>query len=369
MDWAIPEYPRNQVDRAGAILAAEDQIFSAAPQCPFDVFDLGKAYVVVNNWRSAHSFPLNNFQNNLRAKVKGLQSDVLVVQRIKRLESIKAKLCRKATRTMELSQMQDIGGCRAIVRSVQNVDKLLQSYKRARFNHKLRGERNYIIYPKPDGYRGVHLIYQYRSPSSQISNYDNLRIELQIRSRLQHIWATAVEAVGLFTRQALKSNQGSEDWLRFFALMSSVIALMEKTAPVPGTPPDYESLRAEILDVSIKLDAMRTMQAHRATLNWAGSQRRKMLGYLLVHFKSSEHIVSIQNYGPSQSQEANAAYTDAEKIKQLGDNIVLVRVDSIRNLTRAYPNLFLDTGAFTNLLSLVTGSTTLPSISAVQFGA
>ncbi len=206
MSWAIPAYPRNQVDRAGTMLAAEDAIFAGDENCRFTIPDLTGAYAVVNNWRASHSFPLNNFQTNLRAKVKNIQSDVLVVQRIKRLESIKAKLCRSQTQTMELSQMQDIGGCRAIVRSVQNVEKLVQSYKKARFKHKLRGEKDYIAIPKPDGYRGMHLIYQYQSLANQISSYDNLRIEIQLRSKLQHVWATAVEAVGLFTRQALKSN-------------------------------------------------------------------------------------------------------------------------------------------------------------------
>ena len=48
-------------------------------------------------------------------------------------------------------------------------------------------------------------------------------------------------------------------------------------------------------------------------------------------------------------------------------SIALVRVDSIRNLMRAYPNLFLDTGAFTSLLRLVIDSPSLPATSAVQF--
>jgi len=45
---------------------------------------------------------------------------------------------------------------------------------------------------------------------------------------LQHAWATAVEAVGIFTKQALKSNIGDGEWLRLFALMSSEIAVMRR---------------------------------------------------------------------------------------------------------------------------------------------
>jgi hypothetical protein len=68
------------------------------------------------------------------------------------------------------------------------------------------------------------------------STYNGLRIEMQLRSRLQHAWATAVETVGTFLRQALKSSQGEGAWLKFFALMGSALARREHTPLVPGTP-------------------------------------------------------------------------------------------------------------------------------------
>ncbi len=39
---------------------------------------------------------------------------------------------------------------------------------------------------------------------------------MQIRTAVQHSWATAVEVVGAFTAQSLKSSQGNEKWLDFF---------------------------------------------------------------------------------------------------------------------------------------------------------
>jgi hypothetical protein len=56
---------------------------------------------------------------------------------------------------------------------------------------------NYIEKPKPDGYRGVHLIIKYRSTAKR--EYKDQNIEVQIRSRLQHAWATAVETCETFT--------------------------------------------------------------------------------------------------------------------------------------------------------------------------
>jgi len=351
MAFATPQHSRNQVDKAGMLLA---DWWTANDLWKYKVEDTERAFEIVNNWRASHNFPLNNFQVNLRAKVKRIQPDVLVAQRIKRLESIVAKLLRDQTRTMQLSQMQDIGGCRAILKSVANVHKLVDSYKRSTFAHKLRGEKNYIADPKLDGYRGYHLIYQYQGLPNQKKDYDNLRIEIQIRTQLQHAWATAVEAVGLFTRQALKSNQGSQEWLRLFMLMSSVIADIEKTEPIPNAPASLFLVKAEIADIAKRIYAVPTLEAHRATLNWAGTRRKELANkYLLVRFDHAANKVNVNDFPPFASQAANAAYTEAEKNKKDGDSIVLVKVDSIRSLTRAYPNFFLDTQTFADLLKQV----------------
>jgi len=68
-----------------------------------------------------------------------------------------------------------------------------------------------------------------------------LLLELQLRTRLQHTWATAVETMGTFRGEALKSRQGSKEWLEFFALISSAFAHVEKTPLLP----QYASLTAK----------------------------------------------------------------------------------------------------------------------------
>ena len=61
----------------------------------------------------------------------------------------------------------------------------------------------------------------------------------------QHQWATAVETVGTFTGDELKSGIGSADWLRFFPLMSSFIARLEEKEIVPDTPANDGELSDE----------------------------------------------------------------------------------------------------------------------------
>jgi len=107
------------------------------------------------------------------------------------------------------SQMQDIGGCGAVVSSVQAVRLLHERYKRSEIKHKLLSTDDYIAAPKTSGYRSLHLVYSYFSDRKKTHN--GLRIEVQIRSSLQHAWATAVETVGTFIRQALKSSLGEKN--------------------------------------------------------------------------------------------------------------------------------------------------------------
>jgi hypothetical protein len=180
-----------------------------------------------------------------------------------------------------------------------------------------------------------------------------LRIEIQIRTNLQHAWATAVEAVSIFTREALKANIGSPEWLRLFALMSAEIALIEKTPAIPGISASESERIAELKTLANGLRAVHTLNAYRATINWAGSaQEERDAKYFLVQYDYDENKVFVTAFKGTQSQRANKEYTDAELSMKAGSrNIVLVSVDSIQALERAYPNYFLDTQQFTNLLT------------------
>jgi hypothetical protein len=306
--------------------------------------------MVINNWRSAHAYPLLNFRLNLQQKLKAVCPNALTAQRIKRMESIRAKLTRGH---MQLSQMQDIGGCRAIVNSTEQVRRLVASYKRSKFAHQFRSEKNYLEEPKPDGYRSHHLIYQYKALPNQNSDYDKLRIEIQLRTLRQHAWATAVEAVGIFTKQALKANIGSQEWLRLFALMGCEIADLEHGSLVPGTPTDAAERAEEIYDLSTRLHAVQTLNAYRATLNHVVmTPQSKGSRYYLVEYDYKTNQVFVWDFKAHQSQQANEFYTEQERqYSEMERNVVLVSVDSIQQLRRAYPNYFLDTENFTRMLS------------------
>lgn len=341
-DWSMPRaeprYSRSQVDKAGRYLVTADLESWAT-----SLTDWGIALSVVDNWRASHSFPLNTFGVGLRVRAKRISSEALVAQRIKRFASIDAKLRRFPG--LRLSQMQDIGGCRAVMSTREDTAALVESYKTSELKHHLAREDDYIASPKESGYRGVHLVYRYNSDRK--TTYNGMQIEVQLRSRLQHAWATAVETVGTFLQQSLKASMGAEEWLRFFALMGSVMAFREKTAPVPDTPVALPALIADLKHYVKDLDVANTLSTYGAALNVPQTPNFKGARYYLMELVPGQRTLTIRGFQSRDLELATDAYSKVERaLKDPGSQAVLVSVDSIDSLRAAYPNYFLDTGLF-----------------------
>lgn len=337
--YAKPEYVRSKVNEAGRQLAV------------FEVDNANEYLTIIDNWRASHAHPLNAFYMTLKRRAKKFSRNALVVQRIKRLESIAFKLTH--SKKMKLTQMQDIAGCRAVLSSVEQVRKLQNYYQLEPLAHNFNGTKDYINEPKDTGYRGIHLKYSVASSNHEWP-YNGLKIEIQIRTLLQHKWATAVEAAETFTGQALKSNQGSQDWRRFFALMSSVFAIREKSPTVPGTPRNIDELYAEIRKLDEDHHMAATFSGYRAIFPQV--EKQKEAKYFLVRLDPINRLVRVKGFKKNESQEANKRYTEAEKgiEKDSAVRVVLVSVSSIASLQRAYPNYFLDTDAFLSEVTAIT---------------
>lgn len=342
--YQIPEYSRNAVNKAGDVFISKDA----------SADEIDAALSIINNWRAAHNSPLNTFQKRLRSVAKKINSNSLIAQRIKRLASIRHKLERFPG--LNMAQIQDIGGCRAIMKDIFEVDELVNIYKHQSrgMKHKLHAEDDYIQFPKISGYRGVHLVYKYKSDKN--THYDNLKIEIQVRTLLQHAWATAVETVGIFIRQSLKSSQGEENWLNFFALMSSAIAIAEGKPTVPSTPQDINVLRNEISRLSKLLDVEGHLTAFRTSLNLISNNSRVYNAHwYLLELDPSNRNVSVRAYTQAQTHIALKDYLTLEKrIAYDNKDVVLVSSDSIDALRLAYPNYYLDTDIFLKYLQGLT---------------
>ena len=89
VQYTYPAFSKGRVNRAAALLAKTPdwnqlQIFD-------DIEDARKS---VNNWRSAHSYPLNSVKMTLKQRAVTVDKLAIVYQRLKRSEAIKAKMLR-----------------------------------------------------------------------------------------------------------------------------------------------------------------------------------------------------------------------------------------------------------------------------------
>lgn len=336
--WKTVEYTKRQINDAGNVIRDEQ----ASAQ------ELIDAMTVIDNWRAAHAYPLHVIYMHLR-RMTGTRENVLVVERLKRLDSIIGKLSREGG--MDLWRMQDLGGCRVVLPAVDDVYRFADSFMKSRIRHEYKRTYDYIATPKRSGYRSLHLVYQYHSDKTDTYNR-NMLIEVQIRTHLQHLWATALETMGLFTKQALKAGQGDEHIKRFFVLTSSLFALREGYPVAPDTLADEKELISEIEQINDQHHVLETLNAIRIAVQHEDDEVRDKKGYYLLILNYNTHRLRIRSYSPSQFDEAETAYSQIEKNRQAsGIDAVLVRAKSFKELKSAYPNYFSDIGEFYQLIT------------------
>lgn len=176
-----------------------------------DVDAIREAFGVILRYRASHQLPLTKATMGLRSRVITAKcASVDVSQRLKRVPTILDKLRREPT--MQLANMQDIGGCRAVLDSIDEV---------RRVEKRLKGRAlkvyDYIKEPRVSGYRGVHVIVE----------YDGRVTEVQLRTRIMHEWAYTVERLSGRLGVDLKSGKGPEPVLAWLKAVSEVMALEE----------------------------------------------------------------------------------------------------------------------------------------------
>ena len=182
------------------------------------------AFDIVTAWRAAHQYPLGKANMGLRSKVATAQCpSAKVTQRLKRTATIVDKLTREPN--MSLSTMQDIGGCRVVFESI---DQLRRVEKRIASSDVFVRSTDYITNPRGSGYRGVHAIVTYKDRDSTARF-----IEVQLRTKVMHDWAIAVENFSGRIGEDLKSGRGPKPVLDWLELVSEAMAIEESNAVVP----------------------------------------------------------------------------------------------------------------------------------------
>jgi hypothetical protein len=318
------------------------------------------ALMEIEGWRASYSLPLRATYLMLRKAALGIDHRVIVSRRLKRMESIIAKLERAGDTHGKLSTIQDIGGCRVVFPLIDqlgafaNVSK--KYFARAFEDGSLAIRDNYILEPKVDGYRGIHAVLRYKANNQRHAEWDGRKIEIQVRTQIQHSWATALETVDLFSSQKLKWGQGDPKWQRFFTLASAVFAHFEGTPKVPGTPRDVDSLREEIGSLWHELDVLHKLTGWSRAVSSSEdvlSQRlvpplAQPASTFLVIMDINKRELRITPYSNEEMTFANEDYAKQEQRIRDGYDAyaVLVSVEGVKMLREAYPNFYADTDRF-----------------------
>lgn len=181
-----------------------------------DTDTLDRAWQALTWWRSRHARPLSMVAANLRYHVDcedgRVRGHLEVAQRLKRLPTIIDKLAREQGR---VTQMQDIGGVRAVLPSLRHVyagrRRLLKTWT-------IIWVRDYIAEPKSSGYRALHVIVQRRG----------YPIEVQLRTIARDVWANSVEEQSRESGVGLKFGAGDDDVHAMLVWLSDTLARFDR---------------------------------------------------------------------------------------------------------------------------------------------
>lgn len=302
-------------------------------------------YKNVSSWRSIHIPIMTAMVNaiNRKLNIHSLKA-IIVARRLKRLTSIEFKL--KRFKDMKLDRMQDIAGVRVVFKELQQVKKFQKSmeetYLKGSRKFKLIDTKDYIASPKNDGYRSIHQIFEYKNASK-------MRLELQIRTQLQHYWATAVEVLGMKSKSKIKQGEGEDYYKEFFRLASALFSCIENTTKQS----EYENLsKKDICEKIATLNKQHNILKTLSGLVVSGKnieeQANEKNYYFIVVLNLTKNTLRIIGFRRKDFDEAKKIYDFYEQDSKENQNtdVVLISLDKFQLLKQAYPNYYLDSRSF-----------------------
>ena len=322
----------------------------------------------IQNFREYHLYPLMLIKNHLSRTSRIINDEIIVARRLKRLPTIIDKLERvtldgATSNHIKLTRMQDIAGCRAIVKDLKELNALWDKLNASRSVHKIIKPRSYLT-PKPSGYSGVHLIYECYSGQDAGHEWKGTKVEVQLRTQLQHDWATSLEIIDTLEQIRLKtSHVGEEKWREFFSLSGILVANKEGACVYSDN--FILKTRFRAWKLFFELEVGEKLAKYSMAISMVTSKEMKdiippngkgMLLVLLDKAQSSKlagddsnFSVDVSYFSPRRSSKGLEALNEAE----LRDDLVLcvlLSVSDAKTLQLAYPNYFGSTNEFSDFM-------------------
>lgn len=322
-------YSRREIKLAGRLLGKPVQ---RAPE-------VEEAFRVLHNWRSHHSYPMVRERAKLTRLVKPFGG--LTAGRLKRTSSIRKKLFRESAK---LDQMQDLVGCRAVFNTMDDLEEVLSKYESVEDGGTVRRKADYIANPKESGYRSVHLVLKFRELGIG-QRHAGCNVEIQLRTHLQHVWGTTVEAAGSMRNEDLKAGEGSREWLRFMSLFSGHIAELEGQPRGEHLSMSYKDLKAEIRELSSSLNVRQNLSTYSEFMHEADSAGSFYGSRYTLKMDSTTGDINV-----TPAWREMFVFDDLDDDFEETKQSLEVSVDNMTALRQAYPNYFADTREFLEML-------------------
>ena len=327
MSPQIPTYnfSMNRLDRAG-------KAFRNGTETTED-------FHVLNEWRERCSAELSNVRTHVNQIIRSLEIELkreaIVSQRLKRLPTIISKL--KHFPRMQLSTMQDIAGIRVVFRNSEDLSRFLARIQKGKSGFQVA--RDYIKEPAASGYRSIHLI---KTMNSKV------KVELQIRTQIQHAWATTVETSDvLFSHEGEYKRDHSIGTTRslFFQEVSKLMAMYER-----GETLD-QALITTVLDLDQEITLTKRVRDFGTALTIVNDhlQDKNRGSYWLIQINDGS--ITLSRGAETRKSDLIQQYT---KLEEEGKQAVLVKVDDYESLQKAYPNYLGDSSRFINFIQELT---------------
>lgn len=332
-----------------------------------------EALDILSWWRESHQDSLNIALAILQKESIKIDSKPILAKRLKRAPSIIEKLNRLSndSETSKLDRMQDIGGCRVVVTSPKKAKKIANILKN---DYKYKLKNDYIEKPKDNGYKSIHLV-------GKIENFEgkSKQIEFQIRSKIQHYWATTLEIFDIYNKTSIKTGEIDFYWSRFWKNISDVFEIFESNIHVHTSTSEqiYSSFLNEIRGsnslLQKKLHTIYILDKKlqiRKKLNLYRKSLKETVNYIneniptdadvyalitITETQNNEYNMNVLFYSKDNYNTANKDYLAEEKRYFSNKNFItaLVSTNSMNNIKEAYPNYFADSSKFETYLDMI----------------
>lgn len=321
---------KSKIDRAGIALAKDS--FR-------DVEEMIELEDAFDEYRKSHLEPLSETTLELQKWLNEYGHDYYIAQRLKRKPQIVRKLNRLSVR---LTQLQDIGGCRIIVEKNELIDKIIEFLE-----HKIKSTAELNLLRITDyrekgrdvtGYRSVHLLLE----------RNGKKLELQLRSRIQHYWAESIERTSVIYGYHLKESEGDERVISYFQKLSDAFFEIESgRTPSVRSRLEIDVAKREAEEIIRKHSTSKTIESHvkeDIILTLTEKERRSsspINNWIIVFDWSSGKFISWDIVGKTPD-EAIKAYVHYENQFPVEKNfeVVLIGSSHVATIRKTHSHYF-----------------------------